>query len=240
MAIDVTLVRERISWTGVAATTFRQEVQALEDHLLGLGIDDARLDVKVRANGGREGDIHAVLTIGPDRMDANGEDPDLVYGITQVFEQLRAVASPERLFDDGRGPVVGAEAPWEDILAVVVATASHLVTRAVELGDLPAGVVDPRDLADDALVEVLEQGERSMVAVRRQLRRQLERRIDRWGLQKDDVELDAPSNAVSPTLSEVEDELYAFDQPDETALRGGDMLDPDVRMDDVERAPQDG
>ncbi|MEQ1505866.1 MAG: hypothetical protein ABMB14_26765 [Myxococcota bacterium] len=237
MPLDVTLVRDRIAWSSAAATAFRQEIQTLEDQLLAVGIDDATLDVKVRSNDGGEGDIHAVLKIGPDRLDANGQDPDLAYGITQVFEQLRSIASPERLFDDGRGPVAGTDAPWEDILATVVATASHLVTRAVELGDLPPGVVDPRDLADDALVDVLENGERTMRAVRSHIRRHLELRIDQWGVRKDDVELDALANPQSPRISAVEDELYEYDQPDETALRESDVLNGDASMDDDDRSP---
>jgi hypothetical protein len=235
--LDVTLVRERVKWTREAAAAFRHGVQALEDHLLGLGVDDADLDVRVRRTA-NEGDIHAVLRIGPDRLDCNGEDLDLAYGLTQVLSRMRELASAERLFDDGRGPVLDADAPWEGILDTVVAMASRLVTLAVDVGDLPPGAVDPRDLADDAIVVVLEQPQRTMRAVRRELRAQLERRIGDWTNRMYDVELDAVDDGRPKPMTAVEDDpYYEYAQPDEGPLRHEDTLNADDQVTDDDRMP---
>jgi hypothetical protein len=235
--LDVTLVREGVRWSREAAVAFRHGVQALEDHLLGLGVDDADLAVQVQRTA-NEADIHAVLRIGPDRLDYNGEDLDLAYGLTQVLTRLRELASAERLFDDGRGPVLDADAPWEGILDTVVAMASRMVTLAVDVGDLPAGAVDPRDLADDAIVVVLEQPQRTMRAVRRELRNQLERRIDHWVDRAGDVSLDEVENhKATPMTGPEDDPFYEYVQPDESPLRHEDTLDADERVTDDDRMP---
>lgn len=237
MALDVTLVREGVKWSKDAAAAFRHGVQALEDHLLGLGIDDAELEVRIHREA-NEGDIHAVLRIGPERLDCNAEDLDLAYGLTRVLEELRELASPERLLT-GDGPVLDADAPWEGMLDTVIAMASRMVTQTVDLGDLPPGAVDPRDLADDALVTVLEQPDRSMRAVRAALREQLERRIDRWADRAVDLELDAEAVATSAPMTGVEDDpYYEYLQPDEARMRGEDMLDPDADIADEDRVPR--
>lgn len=226
MPLDVRIVRGEVTWTSAAAAAFRHGVQDLEDHLLGMGIDDAELDVRVRANQGG-GDIHAVLRIGEDRLDVNGEDPDLGYALTSALERLRELASPQRvLVDDGRGPTLGADAPWEDMLSTVVAMATHLVTRAVDHGDLPPGAVDPRDLADDAIADLLEDKDRSMRALRKLLAQHLEKRIVSWSNRADDLELDA----ARPSSED-------GDEPPDEAYTAEDLLDPDAALSDDDRVP---
>jgi hypothetical protein len=228
-----------VRWTSDAAAAFRHGVQSLEDHLLGLGVDEAELDVRVEGVAGGEAALHAVLKVGPDRMDSNAEEIDLPYGLTQVLEQLREVASVDRLFDDGRGPVTGADAPWEDILETVVAMATHLVARAVDTGDLAPGSVDPRDLADDALVTVLEAQDRSMRAVRAvraSLARELEKRILGEGDRQDDVDLDAVIPGEARSMHDPDD-VYGFGEPDEAPMREQDILDPAGDLADEDLVP---
>jgi len=235
--LDVNLVRDRVRWSTRTAAAFRQGIQSLEDHLFGLGIDRAELDVHAREDGGEEVTLHAVLKIGPDRLDVNVGDLDLAYGVTRLFEQLEGEATLDRLFDDGRGPVLGADAPWEEILSTVVATAAHAISRAVDLGDLSPGSVEPNDLADDALATVLEGMDRSMSAVRRALRDELEKRILEQGAEHDDVELDAVAPGAPRASDPNDDDPYAFDEPDETPMRGGDVLDPSSDLADEDRVP---
>ncbi|MEQ1571230.1 MAG: hypothetical protein ABMA64_36725 [Myxococcota bacterium] len=228
MALDVRVHRSGVPWSSDAAMALRHGVQDLEDHLLGLGLAGA-LELRVRSTGGT-GDIHAVLHLGDDRLDANAEDPDLAYGLTQALERLRSLASPQRvLVDDGRGPRLHADAPWEDLLATVVATATHWVTRAVDHGDLPAGVVDPRDLADEALADVLDSKDRDMRAVRERLRAHLDQRIARAAQEQGDLQLDDPGDRS------LGDDGWDYRQPDEVPPRNTELLDPAANLADETR-----
>src|SRR5262245_34078640 len=137
MPLDVNLIRGDVDWPDDAEIAFRQGVQELEDHLIGLGFGQADLDVVSRLTP-EGGDLHAVLKVGGDRLDANCIDTDLAYGVTRVLERLLELASRERLLvDDGRGPFLHLDAPWQDLLDTVVAMATRLVTEMVDAGDLP-------------------------------------------------------------------------------------------------------
>jgi hypothetical protein len=57
-------------------------------------------------------------------------------------------------------------------------------------------VIDPRDVADDALVDLLEDRDRSMSAVRRHVRARLDRRVARWRERVADLPLDAPTSQI--------------------------------------------
>lgn len=234
MALDVTLSRESLHWSSDAAAAFRHGVHDLEDHLVGLGVDRADLEVHVRSTAG-EADIHAILTVGRLRVDANAEDIDPSLAIGRLFDQLLDGAGVERLAD---GPVSAAEGPWDETYERLVASSHHMVARAVDLGDLPAGSVDPSDLADDALVGAMEEATAERRPSFRELRSRvaalLSVRIDEIRGRAGDVELDGPAGA--PRLETADDDVvFQYLQPDAGVTRNEDLLSGAEEIDDADR-----
>jgi hypothetical protein len=110
------------------------------------------------------------------------------------------------------------------------ALAQHSVHRAVDLGDLPAGAIDPDDLADEVLAARLEirEGEGAsrplMSRLRASLRRKLIERIDTYAERQNDVALSEPADAAAVEGTPIEEDPYAFNQPDETRLKNEDLI----------------
>lgn len=189
---------------------------------------------------GKRTSIHAVLSVGTSRIHANAEDLDPARAVERVFDQLVNDAQVTVLAAALDPTTPADEGPWEEMYARIVAAAHHMVTRAVDLGDLPAGVIDPSDLADDALVGAFEDEVVGSPAgptfrdLRARVATLLSNRIGEYASRAGDVELDRPVTEV-PNAAGVEDEVFEYMQPDEPRLRVGDQLDDQDAIDDADR-----
>jgi hypothetical protein len=122
--------------------------------------------------------------------------------------------------------------PWHEIAARVTALAHHEVSRAVDLGDAPAGAIDPQDLADEVLAGRVHESTNgrphpspSWESLRQGLRVALEDRLARLAERaEDELSLEAPVDRVAAEGASIEEDPYAFSQPDDKPLTNEDLI----------------
>jgi hypothetical protein len=226
--LDVDVTREHVRLSASAAAALRHGIQALEDHLSMHGIDDATLHVRLTSADDGAIDVRATLEASGLMLVRNVQDQDAAYGLTRMFSELRDEASFAELEPT---MVPGEGTPWADVSARLRALAHHEVHRAEDLGDLPAGLVEADDLADEILTARLENGADEdpgalMPRLRASLRRKIEDQIARAARADGDVSLDAPADPVAAAAdgTPVEEDPYAFHMPDETRLKNEDLI----------------
>jgi hypothetical protein len=223
---DVRWTLDRVRMRATAWAALRHGIQALEDHLASQGFDDAELDLHIGSSEEGAADLKATLRVRGITVVRNAQDLDEAYGLTRLLADLR---DDPALDDAAPTPIPGFGEPWALVTSQLQALAHHAVHRAVDLGDLPAGAIDPDDLADEVLTVRLESRDDGssrplMSRLRAELRRRLNERIDRLAERQDDVALDAPADPVVASGSLIEEDPYVFDQPDETKLKNEDVI----------------
>ncbi|MEZ4236387.1 MAG: hypothetical protein R3F59_09540 [Myxococcota bacterium] len=153
-------------WPAEAHDALQRGVESLQDRLDGVGIESGELHVDLVPSD-QEVDVHAVLQVAERKVVRNRLDVDLARAIDHVLRELgRAVedgafdALPS-LEHEGRPspqPSPGMRVPWRMVSDSAHQYAQHCVTNAIRRGELTAGRVDPRDLAETALSEQLGEG----------------------------------------------------------------------------------
>lgn len=237
MPFDVTVVREAVRWNRAISSALSEGVEALEDHLLGLGYDDLDLNVEVRNLAGGMVSVQAELRLPSEPIARHAEDLDLPMLLGRLLGELAEEATPERLARGGA--VAQAEAPstdpWTAITPRLSAIAHREVRHAIEFGDIPAGWVEANDLVDEAVLEVLDGGSDeppSLRALARRVRGLLRERITAASDESKDVFLDEVVPQTDGSEAMVQDEFYDYRVEDETPLRGSDVMGEFVAPED--------
>ena len=230
MPLDVEVVREHVHWTAAAAAALRHGIQSLEDHLARCAADDADLFVEVTGERDGAADIQVRLTVGGRLIVRNVQDNDLAFGFTRVSRQL--LEEVEHTLERATAPP--SDEPWHQLAARVTALAHHEVHRAIDLGDAPAGALDPQDLAEEVLASRIHDRNRSAgspaswESLRRALRAALEGRLSQLGERAtDELSLEAPADRFAAEGTPIEEDPYSFSQPDETPLKNEDLIGGD-------------
>lgn len=142
----------RQDWPRPAQQALQLGLRTLHDRLAGAGADRARVNLEVHAEDDRA-EVRVALESGDGLVVRNGSDAKLHQA---VRDALRAVT---RAVDDGAlGELEEGtrQAPWEQLSDAVHRYARHAVARAERRLDVVAGRIDPRDLAERALVARVE------------------------------------------------------------------------------------
>lgn len=240
MPLDVTVVRDPVEWSRLTSDALREGVESLEDHLIGLGFDDLDLRIEVRKLPAGLVGVTFELCLTREPLTRYGEDIDLALLITRLAEEVEEEATLARVLRGGgvgRSVPTAAEDPWTAIREDLYAIAHREVSHAVAFGDLPAGWVDANDLTDEAILEFLAHapGEPpSLRDVAKRVRNLLTHRIRTAAESAENVFLDETVPNPDPSEPSVQDEFYEFRMPDETPLRGEDVIgefeSPDDRI----------
>ena len=226
MRFDVRWTLDHVRMRATAWAALRHGIQALEDHLTSLGFEDAELELQIGSSPEGAADLKATLRVGGATIVHNAEDLSAAYGLTRLLADLR---DDPALDEVEPSPTPASGEPWALVTGQLRALAQHAVHRAVDLGDLPAGAVDPDDLADEVLAARLESREEDasrplMSRLRAGLRRRLIERIDTYAESENDVALAAPADREAVEGSPIEEDPYAYNQPDETRLKNEDLI----------------
>jgi len=230
MPLDLTIVREPVKWNREISAALRESVEALEDHLIGLGYDDLELRLEVRKLSADLAGVQADLMLPVESISRHGEDIDIGLLFRRVLEDVQDEATPTRLGQGGavaRMPALPAPDPWTAIRADLYAIAHREVRHAVEFGDLPAGWVEASDLTDEAILESLSRpgvGAPSLRSLARRVRVLLAHRIRTAAEAADNVFLDEIMPVTDASEAAVQDEYYEFRVADEAPLRRGEVV----------------